>query len=103
MQDGNRDRMADLAHHLVKQRHVYPCFPPAAAACLDFAHERHLQLPQLPDVLLLPSRLAPSAKAISHVHSTAPQPSGARLILWLAVPGALLFLASRCLGIVKVA
>ena len=43
----------------------YPVFPPPLGACLDTSHYSALQLPASPDVLLLPSNLAPFAKLLS--------------------------------------
>ena len=58
------DRLAALASHLVGQRCFYPLFPPAPGACLDTTHDAALAMPVLPDLLLLPSDLAPFAKAV---------------------------------------
>ena len=63
------DRMARLATHIVAQRTSYPLFPtPKFAATtlpLDLSlAEAHATLDQVPDVLLLPSDLAPFAKAV---------------------------------------
>jgi DNA polymerase alpha subunit B len=58
------DRVAALNAHLLKQQSMYPVFPPAQGACVDFAHRSHLQLNAQPDVLLLPSLLAPNASVV---------------------------------------
>ncbi|KAI8474794.1 MAG: DNA polymerase alpha/epsilon subunit B-domain-containing protein [Monoraphidium minutum] len=58
------DRLAALASHLLGQRSFYPLFPAAPGACLDTTADAALAMPVLPDLLLLPSDLAPFAKAV---------------------------------------
>lgn len=60
------NRLARLAAHLVQQQSFYPLFPPPpeGQAQLDFRHAEHWRMPLTPDVLLLPSRLAPFAKDV---------------------------------------
>ncbi|KAK9823569.1 hypothetical protein WJX72_003884 [[Myrmecia] bisecta] len=54
--------MTSLAMHVLGQRSYYPMYPPAAGTMLDSALGAALQLPVTPDVLLLPSDLAPFAR-----------------------------------------
>jgi hypothetical protein len=42
----------------------YPLYPPPLGTCLDLTGDAALQLQQLPDLLLLPSDLAPFAKHV---------------------------------------
>jgi hypothetical protein len=65
LQIGSRDRIGVLCEHVLKQGTLYPSFPPAVNSCVDFAHWQHLQLAFTPDVLVLPSQLAPCAKALT--------------------------------------
>jgi DNA polymerase alpha subunit B len=60
------NRLARLAAHMVQQQSFYPLFPPPpeGQAQLDFRHAEHWRMPLTPDVLLLPSRLAPFAKDV---------------------------------------
>lgn len=66
LQSGSRDRIGQLCEHLLKQGTLYPSFPPSVNSCIDFVHWEHLQLTFTPDVLVLPSQLAPCAKALAH-------------------------------------
>jgi hypothetical protein len=43
----------------------YPLYPPPPGTCLDLTGDAALQLQQLPDLLLLPSDLAPFAKLVA--------------------------------------
>ncbi len=45
-------------------RSLYPLYPAPLGACLDTSHYAHLQLPVAPDLLLLPSDVAPCAKVL---------------------------------------
>ncbi len=45
-------------------RSFYPLFPPPLGACLDTSHYSSLRLVASPDLLLLPSNLAPFAKLL---------------------------------------
>lgn len=61
------NRLARLAAHLLQQQSFYPLFPPppdGQGGQLDFRHAEHWRLPVTPDVLLLPSKLAPFAKDV---------------------------------------
>ena len=69
--------MAALYQHLLRQRSLYPVFPPSAAACVDFAHAAALQLPAgrpLPQLCVLPSLLAPGARVVPHLAAAASGP-----------------------------
>ncbi|KAK3139635.1 hypothetical protein QOZ80_5AG0386660 [Eleusine coracana subsp. coracana] len=60
------DRIGRLATHLVKQHSYYPLYPPAAGVPLDFSLAKEaLEISSMPDILLLPSDLAPFAKVLS--------------------------------------
>ena len=72
---GSVDRLSALASHLLGQRHLYPLFPAHASACLDTSRDALLRLPAgggggkggasaRPDLLLLPSDLAPFARRV---------------------------------------
>ncbi|KAK9825396.1 hypothetical protein WJX81_000373 [Elliptochloris bilobata] len=62
---GAGDRMGALAAHVLGQRSYYPLYPPPPGTLLDAAlGASALPLPCSPDVLLLPSDLAPFARAI---------------------------------------
>ena len=45
-------------------RSFYPIFPAPSGACLDTSHYSALQLAACPDLLVLPSNLAPFAKLL---------------------------------------
>ncbi len=45
-------------------RSLYPLYPAPLGTCLDTSHYSQLQLPVTPDLLLLPSDLAPFAKVL---------------------------------------
>ncbi|KAH8964673.1 hypothetical protein BDL97_04G079200 [Sphagnum fallax] len=60
------DRMTRLASHLLAQRSFYPLFPAAQGVSLDLSlAPGSLDLPCTPDLLLLPSNLAPFVKVLS--------------------------------------
>ncbi|XP_020107295.1 DNA polymerase alpha subunit B [Ananas comosus] len=60
------DRMGRLATHLLRQRSYYPLYPPAVGVPLDFSlAPEALEILPSPDVLLLPSDLAPFIKLLS--------------------------------------
>eukprot|EP00898_Chlorokybus_atmophyticus_P004991 jgi/Chlat1/5493/Chrsp36S09008 len=57
------DRMARLAAHTISQRSYYPLYPPALGTVLDTSrHMTDIAMPILPDILVLPSDLAPFVK-----------------------------------------
>ncbi|XP_073012947.1 uncharacterized protein [Typha latifolia] len=60
------DRMGRLAMHLLRQHSYYPLYPPALGVPLDFSlAPEALEIPSIPDVLVLPSDLAPFVKVLS--------------------------------------
>ena len=61
---GQADRLAALAAHVVAQRSYFPLFPAPLALPLDASKASALELPCTPDVLVLPSDLAPFAKLL---------------------------------------
>jgi len=61
------DRLARMARHVVQQRSYYPLFPAADGTQLSMSHLQDLSLPVTPDVLILPSQLAPFAKRAGDV------------------------------------
>lgn len=58
------DRMAGLASHVIGQSSQYPLYPALPGSGLDTSSYSQLQLPCLPDLLLLPSDLNPFAKVL---------------------------------------
>ncbi|WVZ88738.1 hypothetical protein U9M48_035222 [Paspalum notatum var. saurae] len=59
------DRIGRLATHILKQQSYYPLYPPAGVP-LDFLLAKEaLDISSTPDVLLLPSDLAPFVKVLS--------------------------------------
>lgn len=61
------DRMGQLATHILKQQNHYPLFPPSVNVPLDLSlAPEALEINSIPDVLLLPSDLAPFVKVLSH-------------------------------------
>lgn len=58
------DRLPAMAAHVVAQRSFFPLYPPPLGAMLDTSHGDALGLPCTPDLLVLPSDLAPFAKLI---------------------------------------
>ncbi|KAH7680879.1 DNA polymerase alpha subunit B protein [Dioscorea alata] len=62
----SRDRMGRIATHLLSQRRYYPLYPPSVDTPLDLAlTPEALDIPSIPDVLILPSDLAPFVKVLS--------------------------------------
>ena len=59
-----KDRMTRLASHILLQRSFYPIYPAAIGSMLDTTHAAHFAVPARPDVLLLPSDIAPFAKLV---------------------------------------
>ncbi|VAI79658.1 unnamed protein product [Triticum turgidum subsp. durum] len=54
------------SRHLETAERYYPLYPPAAGVPMDFSLAKEaLEIPSAPDVLLLPSDLAPSVKVLS--------------------------------------
>ncbi|KMZ72762.1 DNA polymerase alpha subunit B [Zostera marina] len=61
----SRDRMSRLATHVLNQHSFYPLYPPSTAVPLDLSlAPKALEIPSVPDILLLPSDLAPFAKRV---------------------------------------
>lgn len=57
-------------------RSFYPLYPAPAGACLDLSQASQLQLPCTPDLLLLPSDLAPFAKVVQPGQQAGSLPEG---------------------------
>lgn len=57
--------MAGLASHILGQSNQYPLYPALPGSGLDTSNYSQLQLPCLPDLLLLPSDLNPFAKLLN--------------------------------------
>eukprot|EP00048_Salpingoeca_helianthica_P020747 m.8276 g.8276 ORF g.8276 m.8276 type:complete len:627 (-) comp5197_c0_seq1:26-1906(-) len=55
--DGTGDRMSRLANHLLEQRCYYPLYPPGRGVNIDLTSIDKLDLPNSPDILILPSEL----------------------------------------------
>ncbi|KAK8943380.1 hypothetical protein KSP40_PGU006061 [Platanthera guangdongensis] len=61
--DASGDRIGRLAMHLLSQHSFYPLYPPSVNVPLDFSlAPEAMDIPLTPDVLLLPSDLAPFIK-----------------------------------------
>ncbi|KAJ8615681.1 hypothetical protein MRB53_035053 [Persea americana] len=59
------DRMGRLATHILSQRSFYPLYPPALGVPLDLSlASETLQIASIPNVLILPSDLAPFVKVL---------------------------------------
>mmetsp|Transcript_21166 Transcript_21166/g.42206 ORF Transcript_21166/g.42206 Transcript_21166/m.42206 type:complete len:637 (-) Transcript_21166:13-1923(-) len=58
------NRMQRMAQHLVQQQSYYPVFPAPNKANLDLRHLSKTTMPVTPDVLLVPSKLAPFVKDV---------------------------------------
>lgn len=68
--DTSGDRIGRLAMHLLSQHSFYPLYPPSASVPLDFSlAPEALDIPSTPDVLLLPSDLAPFIKVLNYESS----------------------------------
>ncbi|CAL8467288.1 g6825 [Coccomyxa elongata] len=59
------DRMTALASHVIGQGSYFPLYPPAPGSMLDASLGAELDLPCTPDILILPSDLAPFAKLVA--------------------------------------
>lgn len=71
----NTDRMSRLVKHLFQQQSFYPLSPPNAAEVpFDYGHSKYADLPCLPDILLLPSRLGHFAKIVEGCLTINPGP-----------------------------
>ncbi|KAK6922360.1 DNA polymerase alpha/delta/epsilon, subunit B [Dillenia turbinata] len=59
------DRMSRLARHIIGQRSFYPLYPPSEEVPLDFLlAPEAVQIPSIPEILILPSDLAPFVKVL---------------------------------------
>lgn len=68
--DASSDRIGRLSLHLLNQHSFYPLYPPSASVPLDLSLAQDaLDIPLTPDVLLLPSDLAPFIKVLSYESS----------------------------------
>lgn len=50
-------RISRLCQHLIRQRSMYPIFPPVENASVDFTHYKYLQMPVKPHLMIVPSIL----------------------------------------------
>ncbi|RAL53350.1 unnamed protein product [Cuscuta campestris] len=65
-QGGAKQRMSTLASHVLNQRSFYPLYPPAEGIPLDFSiASQALQIPSIPDILILPSDLTNFVRVLS--------------------------------------
>ncbi|KAH0451038.1 hypothetical protein IEQ34_021730 [Dendrobium chrysotoxum] len=68
--DVSGDRIRRLAMHLLNQHSFYPLYPPSISVPLDLSlAPEALEIPCTPDVLLLPSDLAPFIKVLNYESS----------------------------------
>ncbi|KAG2444445.1 hypothetical protein HXX76_001198 [Chlamydomonas incerta] len=70
------ERLPALAGHLLGQRSFFPLYPAPLGTCLDTSHYSQLALAAAPDLLLLPSDLAPFAKVLRPEAWAAAAPPG---------------------------
>lgn len=61
------DRMARLCRHLLNQRSYYPLYPGHKDAYLDMTHSDKLEMPVLPDILIVPSKIRHFVKVVDGV------------------------------------
>ena len=57
-------RLCRIAQHMLQQRSYYPLFPAAVGTNLDLKHMDQWKMPCAPDLLILPSKLAPFARTV---------------------------------------
>ena len=57
-------RMGRIAQHMLQQRSYYPLFPGSSNTNLDLKHMDQWKMPCAPDLLILPSKLAPIARTV---------------------------------------
>ncbi|KAK8923482.1 hypothetical protein KSP39_PZI019429 [Platanthera zijinensis] len=68
--DASGDRIGRLAMHLLSQHSFYPLYPPSVNVPLDFSlAPEAMDIPLTPNVLLLPSDLAPFIKVLNYESS----------------------------------
>lgn len=66
MDGSSGDRMSRLANHILRQHSFYPLYPPSESVPLDYSlAPEALQISSIPDILVLPSDLAPFVKVLS--------------------------------------
>ena len=58
------NRMARMAQHLIQQQSYFPVFPAPDNVNMDLRHIDKFKMPVTPDILLVPSKLAPFAKDV---------------------------------------
>lgn len=58
------DRLSRMFQHILEQQNVYPLFPPAIGASIDYNLFSHLDLEVSPDVLICPSNLKQFCKQV---------------------------------------
>ncbi|KAG0455006.1 hypothetical protein HPP92_024298 [Vanilla planifolia] len=65
--DATADRIGRLAMHLLSQHNYYPLYPPSMGVPLDLSlAPEALDISSMPELLLLPSDLAPFVKVLSY-------------------------------------
>ncbi|XP_011086737.1 DNA polymerase alpha subunit B [Sesamum indicum] len=65
-QGGSKQRLTNLAKHILNQHSFYPLYPPAEDVPLDFSLAKEaLHISSIPDILILPSDLAHFVKVLS--------------------------------------
>ena len=57
-------RLCRIAQHMLQQRSYYPLFPASADTNLDLKRMDQWKMPCAPDLLILPSKLAPFARTV---------------------------------------
>jgi DNA polymerase alpha subunit B len=58
-------RLGKISQHMIMQRNYYPLFPPHASVNVDYKFMDRMQMPVKPDLLVLPSKLAPFARVVA--------------------------------------
>ncbi|KAH6818853.1 DNA polymerase alpha 2 [Perilla frutescens var. frutescens] len=65
-QGGSKQRLTNLAKHVLNQQSFYPLYPPSEDIPLDFSlASKALHFSSIPDILILPSDLAHFVKVVS--------------------------------------
>ncbi|KAL8552556.1 hypothetical protein ACS0TY_001301 [Phlomoides rotata] len=65
-QGGSKQRLTNLAKHILNQHSFYPLYPPAEEVPLDFSlADKAIHFSSIPDILILPSDLAHFVKVVS--------------------------------------
>ncbi|KAI8388386.1 DNA polymerase alpha/epsilon subunit B-domain-containing protein [Radiomyces spectabilis] len=73
--DTSTDRLGRLSKHLLQQQSFYPLFPATSGDNIDAERWADIQIPLLPDILILPSQLKHFAKKMFCVSIPATYPS----------------------------